>query len=98
MNSNNLKTLLVIGVFVLLGMWSCGSYNGLVNEETNVELTWSNVEVQYQNRADKIVEIAQSIKAEGKFEKSTLTEIIDARSSVGQTKLDVNQLTDEKLA
>ena len=98
MNSKQLRTLLIIGVFVLLGMWSCGSYNGLVNEEANVELTWSNVEVQYQNRADKIVEIAQSIKAEGKFEKSTLQEIVEARASVGKTQLNPDQLTEENLA
>jgi LemA protein len=98
MNSKQIRNLLLIGAVVILGMWSCGSYNGLVNEEANVELTWSNVEVQYQNRADKIVEIAQSIKAEGKFEKSTLQEIVEARASVGKTQLNPDQLTEENLA
>jgi LemA protein len=69
----------------------------LVNQDETLSNAWNNVEVAYQNRADKIAQVAEAVSAEAKFEKSTLTEITNARASAGQVKLTSDQLTPENL-
>ena len=45
-------------------------------------------ENQYQRRADLIPNLVQTVSGAANFEKSTLTEVTQARASVGQIKLD----------
>jgi LemA protein len=98
MNSKTIRTLIIVGVVLIAFLWIRGSYNGLVNQDETLSNAWNNVEVAYQNRADKIAEVAEAVSAEAKFEKSTLTEITNARASAGQVKLTSDQLTPENLS
>ena len=95
MNSKTIRTLIIVGVLLIALLWIKSSYNSLVDNDVKLTTSWSNVEVAYQNRADKIVQIAEAVSAEAKFEKSTLTEITSARASVGQIKVGNEQLTPE---
>lgn len=53
--SKGLIALLVIaGVLVIIGLWAKSSYNKMVRMEEGVTSAWSNVETQYQRRADLI--------------------------------------------
>ena len=97
MNSKTIRTLIIVGVVLIAFLWIRGSYNGLVNQDETLSNAWNNVEVAYQNRADKIAQVAEAVSAEAKFEKSTLTEITNARASAGQVKLTGDQLTPENL-
>jgi len=97
MNSKTIRTLIIVGVLLITFLWIKGSYNTLVDNDVKLTTSWSNVEVAYQNRADKIVQIAEAVSAEAKFEKSTLTEITSARASVGQIKVGNEQLTPESI-
>ena len=97
MNSKTIRTLIIVGVVLIAFLWIRGSYNGLVNQDEVLSNAWNNVEVAYQNRADKIAQVAEAVSAEAKFEKSTLTEITNARASAGQVKLTSDQLTPENL-
>ncbi len=97
MNSKTIRTLIIVGVVLIAFLWIKGSYNGLVNQDETLSNAWNNVEVAYQTRADKIAEVAEAVSAEAKFEKSTLTEITNARASAGQVKLTSDQLTPENL-
>jgi len=97
MNSKTIRTLIIVGVVLIAFLWIRGSYNGLINQDETLSNAWNNVEVAYQNRADKIAEVAEAVSAEAKFEKSTLTEITNARASAGQVKLTSDQLTPENL-
>jgi len=97
MNSKTIRTLIIVGVVLIAFLWIRGSYNGLVNQDETLSNAWNNVEVAYQNRADKIAEVAEAVSAEAKFEKSTLIEITNARASAGQVKLTSDQLTPENL-
>ena len=49
------------------------------------------MENQYQRRADLVPNLVQTVSGAANFEKSTLTEITQARASVGQVKIDPNQ-------
>ena len=73
---------------MLLGFSGCGSYNRLVTLEQNVNKKWADVQSVYQRRADLIPNLVNTVQGAANFEKSTLTEVTNARASVGQVKLD----------
>src|SRR3982074_629055 len=76
------------GMLLLLGLTSCGSYNRLVTLEQNVNKKRADVQSCYQRRADLIPNLVNTVQGAANFEKSTLTEVTNARASVGQVKLD----------
>jgi LemA protein len=78
--------LVIILVILLIG--GCSSYNGLVSLSQDVDSKWADVQTQYQRRADLIPNLVNTVSGAANFEKSTLTEITNARASVGQVKLD----------
>jgi len=75
-------------LILLPGLTGCGSYNRLVTLEQNVNKKWADVQSVYQRRADLIPNLVQTVAGAANFEKSTLTEVTNARASVGQVKLD----------
>jgi LemA protein len=86
------KTLGLLGALVVLfGFTSCGSYNKLVTLQNNVDKKWADVQSVYQRRADLIPNLVSTVQGAANFEKSTLTEVTNARASVGQVKLDPNK-------
>lgn len=90
MSTKNI-TLIVIGVLILiLGFKGCSSYNGLVQGDQDVKKVWSNVETNYQRRTDLYNSIVKTIEGSANFEKSTLKEVIAARASATQVKVDIN--------
>src|SRR4051795_4068816 len=78
-------------VTVVFGLSGCGSYNRLVTLEQNVNKKWADVQSVYQRRADLIPNLVNTVQGAANFEKSTLTEVTNARASVGQVKLDPNK-------
>jgi LemA protein len=79
----------LLGIIVLLG--GCGSYNRLVGLSQNTNEKWAQVQNQYQRRYDLIPNLMNTVKGAADFEKSTITEVTEARASVGQVKLDPNK-------
>lgn len=77
----------VVVLFILL-------YNGLVSKSVAVDSAWAQVQTQYQRRVDLIPNLVSTIKAEANFEKSTLTEVINARASVSKINVDPNIVND----
>ena len=90
MNTKTL-TLIIIGSLVLiLGGCGCSSYNGLVVGDQDVQKVWSNVETNYQRRTDLYSSVIKTIEGSANFEKSTLKDVIAARASATQIKVDIN--------
>lgn len=82
---------MAIGVVVLVVALVAGaSYNRLVNRSQAVDKAWAQVQNVYQRRADLVPNLVATVSGAANFEKSTLTEITEARASVGQLKLDPN--------
>ena len=77
------ELLTVIGIAVAL----IGSYNGLVTQDQGVSASWAQVETSYQRRADLIPNLVATVSGAANFEKSTLTDITEARAKVGQVTL-----------
>lgn len=94
MNNKFIKLLTLLFLFITsLNFYGCG-YNKLVTMEEGVNSAWSQVENQYQRRADLIPNLVSTVQGAADFEKSVLTEVTDARSRVGQTKLSADDLSD----
>jgi len=85
---------IVVGVLVIV--LSAGAiYNGLVGRSQEVDKQWAQVQNVYQRRADLIPNLVATVSGAANFEKSTLTEITEARASVGQIKLDPSKAPDD---
>ncbi|MEI9808011.1 MAG: LemA family protein [Bacteroidota bacterium] len=79
-----------MGLVLIFGVWGCSQYNGIVTSEQGIKKQWGNVQAAYQARMDKYNTIVDNIKAEGKFEESTLTNVTKARYEANNVKLDPN--------
>ncbi len=82
--------LVLLGVVVILFFWGCGGYNGLVTADQDVKKVWSNVETNYQRRTDLYSSVIKTIEGSANFEKSTLKEVIEARSKATAITVDIN--------
>lgn len=80
----------LIGIVVLFAIWLVGGYNRLVGLSQTVDQQWAQVQTVYQRRADLIPNLVNTVAGSANFEKSTLTEVTNARASVGQVKVDPN--------
>jgi LemA protein len=86
-----LAILLVIAVIAAFALG--GLYNRLVRLQQAVDQSWAQVQNVYQRRADLIPNLVNTVSGAANFEKSTLTEVTNARASVGrvQMQLDPNK-------
>jgi LemA protein len=82
--------LIGILVLVVVGITLGGGYNRLVKLSQGTDAQWAQVQNVYQRRADLIPNLVSTVSGAANFEKSTLTEIVEARASVGQVKIDPN--------
>jgi LemA protein len=83
--------LISLAAFVLIVLfWGCNGYNSLVSADQGVKKVWSNVETNYQRRTDLYSSVIKTIEGSANFEKSTLREVLEARSKATQIKVDIN--------
>src|SRR5262244_4298320 len=68
---------------VLLG--GCG-YNDLQRQDEQIKSAWSEVLNQYQRRADLVPNLVATVKGYAAQEERVLTEVTNARASVGSIK------------
>lgn len=88
---------MLAALFFTTMLSSCG-YNSMVKLDEDVKTKWNQVETQYQRRSDLIPNLVSTVKGAAKFEQSTLTAVVEARSKASQIKVDPNQLTEENIA
>jgi len=90
--------LVIIGLFVILGFWGCNGYNGLVQQDESVKKAWNNVQTEYQNRADLVGNLVNTVKGAANFEQKTLTDVINARAKATSVNVNAENLSTEKIA
>src|SRR5436309_10633161 len=79
-------------LFILLigGCSVATSYNRLVGLQQKVDQTWAQVQNVCQRRADLIPNLVNTVQGAANFEKSTMTEVTNARASVGRVQMTVD--------
>ncbi|WP_372635140.1 LemA family protein [Alcanivorax jadensis] len=84
---------------VMLAGWLSGcGINNIPTYDEQVKAAWSQVENQYQRRADLIPNLVNTVKGYASHEKEVLVDVTQARAKVGSIQVDGNMLDNpEKL-
>jgi LemA protein len=88
-----MHTRTIVGALAIMTLVQGCGYNRLVGLQQEVEKQWAQVQNVYQRRADLIPNLVATVSGAANFEKSTLTEITQARASVG--KIDPSQVPND---
>jgi LemA protein len=93
MYSKNLasRTARITLLSLVLLVSGCG-YNQLQGLDEEVKAAWSEVENQYQRRADLVPNLVATVKGAASFEQETLQKVIEARSKATSVNIDANAL------
>ena len=93
-----MKKWIWIGVVAVVAIFFYATYNGFVNREEGLKSAWSNVETQYQRRADLIPNLVSTVKGYAAHETQTVNEVTEARARATSINLSADDLTPERLA
>jgi LemA protein len=86
----------ILVIMATMSLSSC-SYNSMVKLDENVKGKWGAVQSQYQRRTDLIPNLVATVKGAANFEKSTLTDVIEARAKATSVQVDPTKLTPESI-
>jgi LemA protein len=90
-------TIVAIVIIAVIAIWAVSAYNGLVKADEAVSTAWSNVENQYQRRADLIPNLVNTVKGYAAHENETLMAVTNARSQATAMSVNAEDLTAESL-
>jgi LemA protein len=98
MNKKTVTWIVVLGVLAIAVVWGISRYNAIISAEENVNTAWSQVENQYQRRADLIPNLVETVKGYAAHESETLEDVVTARAKATQVVVDPTNATAEQLA
>src|SRR5438094_41759 len=75
----------LVAIVAMLALSGCG-YNDLQRQDEQIKSSWSEVLNQYQRRADLVPNLVNTVKGYAAQEERVLTEVTNARASVGSIK------------
>ena len=71
----------------------CG-VNNIPTFDEQAKAKWSDVQNQYQRRADLIPNLVETVKGYATQEREVLTQVVEARAKASQIKVDATTITD----
>lgn len=87
----------LIGVFAVVlaaqGVAACG-YNTIPTKQERAEAAWADVQSQYQRRADLIPNLVATVQGAAIQERTTLTQVIEARARATSVQVTPETLSD----
>jgi len=84
---------LLVMAFILPALSGCG-FNTIPTAEEHAKAAWSEVQNQYQRRADLIPNLVETVRAYAAHEKETLEAVVAARAKATQMTLPAEALSD----
>jgi LemA protein len=84
---------LIPAIGIALAASGCG-INTIPTLEEQAKAAWSQVQNQYQRRAELIPNLVETVKGFANQEREVLTQVIEARAKATQIQVRVDQLTD----
>ncbi|AOG06871.1 LemA family protein [Bosea sp. RAC05] len=84
-----------VAAMALLGLVLAGcGVNNVPTLEEKAKASWSEVQNQYQRRADLIPNLVETVKGYAAQEREVLTAVVEARAKASQVKVDASTITD----
>ena len=90
--------IVVLAVVAVLVIWGISINNRLVSADEAVSSAWSQVENVCQRRLDLIPNLVSTVKGAANFEKSTFTEVVQARNQASALSIDQSKLSESDVA
>jgi LemA protein len=85
----------VFSAFALSASLSgCAAINTIPTLEERAKSAWSEVQNQYQRRADLIPNLVETVKGFAQQEREVLTQVTEARARASQVQVDASTITD----
>lgn len=91
---NRIGLFVILGILAALALFILSGINTIPSRDEKVTAAWSQVENQYQRRTDLVPNLIETVKGAANFEKSTLTEVINARANATRVTLSPEMLND----
>lgn len=89
--------LIILAIVAVLVIWGISTQRGLVTYDENVKNSFGNLQSAYQRRSDLIPNLVNTVKGAADFEKTTLTQVVEARAKATSVNINADDLTPEKL-
>lgn len=96
MNRTKLMLIIITALLAIAVVWVANTYNRMVSAQEAVTTEWSNVESQYQRRADLIPNLVATVKGYATHESETLENVVNARAKATQTTVDIDNFSREE--
>jgi LemA protein len=97
--SAGLVILIALALVVLMGGGcAVGQYNSMVSGQETVDQKFSDIDNQYKRRNDLIPQLLATVKGSADFEERVLTDVAEARASVGRLQIPAQASSDPRAA
>ncbi len=93
LNRTKLFLIIAVAVIAMAVVWIANTYNRMVVAQEAVSTEWSNVESQYQRRADLIPNLVATVKGYATHESQTLEAVVNARAKATQMTVDMSNFS-----
>ncbi|MCX8080467.1 MAG: LemA family protein [Bacteroidia bacterium] len=97
MNKGTITLVVFAVLFLFGGIYACNKRNTFMMLKEEAKSQWQQVENQYQRRLDLIPNLVKTVEAEANFEKSTLTQVIEARAKATQVKINPENFSEQDM-
>ena len=81
-------------ILMAAGLSGCGAINRVPTLQEQAKSAWSEVQNQYQRRADLIPNLVETVKGYAQQEKDVLIGVTEARAKASSVKVDASTVTD----
>jgi LemA protein len=101
MSPKALTGIIAVGLVLIIGLVllfsGISTYNKMIGLDEGVTEKWSQVENDYQRRADLIPNLVRTVRSYAEFEQETLTEVVEARSKATSVTIDPANLNAQSI-